>query len=169
VKGKFSVIPNPACVGWLDRDLPGWSRKDLDASLKLVRELMAPDWDFHPEMITHTWVIDTKTGRPYAERTRGSWRTGAGQTAIAGPAGRVHELRLAILKNVALPARELRRPGGFGIRVLPELALGALNLDLRVSGWIPPRASSGRTRMPKPPGVVIPSQVRPTFLRIRKA
>jgi len=71
----------PACVGWLDRDLPGWSRKDLDASLKLVRELMAPDWDFHPEMITHTWVIDTKTGALTQNGARGSWRTGAGQTA----------------------------------------------------------------------------------------
>ena len=30
---------------------------------------MVPDWDIHPEMVTHTWVIDTKTGRPYPERT----------------------------------------------------------------------------------------------------
>src|SRR5438270_13626438 len=26
IKGKYSLIPYPACVGWLDRDLPGWSR-----------------------------------------------------------------------------------------------------------------------------------------------
>jgi pimeloyl-ACP methyl ester carboxylesterase len=25
VKGKYSVVPYPACVGWLDRELPGWS------------------------------------------------------------------------------------------------------------------------------------------------
>jgi hypothetical protein len=30
---------------------------------------MMPDWDIHPEMISHTWVIDIKTGRPYLERT----------------------------------------------------------------------------------------------------
>ena len=29
VKGKYSVVPNPACVGWLDRELPGWSRSEL--------------------------------------------------------------------------------------------------------------------------------------------
>ena len=23
VKGKYSIVPNPACVGWLDRSLPG--------------------------------------------------------------------------------------------------------------------------------------------------
>lgn len=63
VKGKYSVVPNPACVGWVDRDLPGWSRRELLDSLKLVRELMLPDWDIHPEMVTHTW------GNRYQDRT----------------------------------------------------------------------------------------------------
>jgi hypothetical protein len=64
VKGKYSIVPYPACVGWLDRDLPGWSKKELVESIQLVRELMMPDWDIHPEMVSHTWVIDTKSGRP---------------------------------------------------------------------------------------------------------
>ena len=29
VKGKYSIVPYPACVGWLDRELPGWSREEL--------------------------------------------------------------------------------------------------------------------------------------------
>src|SRR4051794_34403691 len=29
VRGKFSLVPYPACVGWLDRDLPAWTRKEL--------------------------------------------------------------------------------------------------------------------------------------------
>ena len=29
VKGKYSIVPYPACVGWLDRELPGWSRREL--------------------------------------------------------------------------------------------------------------------------------------------
>src|SRR5262245_46814459 len=33
VKGKYSVIPYPSCVGWLDRDLPGWSRRELEESV----------------------------------------------------------------------------------------------------------------------------------------
>ena len=64
VKGKYSIVPYPACVGWLDRGLPGWSRKELNDSLTLVRELLVPNWDIHPEMITHTRVIDLNTGRP---------------------------------------------------------------------------------------------------------
>ena len=38
-------------------------------SLKLVRELMMPNWDIHPEMVTHTWVIDTED-RPGVRRAR---------------------------------------------------------------------------------------------------
>src|ERR1044071_5868461 len=33
VKGKYSIVPYPACVGWVDRDMPGWSRKELTDSL----------------------------------------------------------------------------------------------------------------------------------------
>lgn len=58
VKGKYSIVPYPACVGRLDRELPGWSRRELNDSIKLVRELMTPNWDIHPEMVTHTRVID---------------------------------------------------------------------------------------------------------------
>ncbi len=70
VRGKYSIVPYPACVGWLDRELPGWSRRELQESLKLVRELMVPNWDIHPEMITHTRVIDLKTGRPMCSHQR---------------------------------------------------------------------------------------------------
>ena len=37
VKGKYSIVPYPACVGWVDRELPGWSRRELQESLDLVR------------------------------------------------------------------------------------------------------------------------------------
>src|SRR5579872_911320 len=30
VKGKYSIVPYPACVGWVDRELPGWSRRELE-------------------------------------------------------------------------------------------------------------------------------------------
>ncbi|NIP92060.1 MAG: hypothetical protein GWO24_00700, partial [Akkermansiaceae bacterium] len=37
VKGKYSIVPFPACVGWVDRVMPGWSRQELRESLGLVR------------------------------------------------------------------------------------------------------------------------------------
>jgi hypothetical protein len=124
VKGKYSLVPYPACVGWLDRELPGWSRQELTDSLKLVRELMLPNWDIHPEMVTHTRIIDTKTGRPLDD-------IGPGAMENWYPHGRksVDELAdyiafaLRILKNCDIPCEGITTPGGFGNLQKRELAL----------------------------------------------
>ncbi len=127
VKGKYSIVPYPACVGWLDRDLPGWSRKELAESLRLVRELMMPNWDIHPEMVSHTWVIDTRTGRPYPERTEHfmeNWRWTDGKSVDQLADYLSYALR--ILKNAGLECEGITTPGGFGNRVLPELSQATL-------------------------------------------
>ena len=124
VKGKYSVVPNPACVGWLDRELPGWSRRELLDSLKLVRELLLPNWDIHPEMITHTRVIDLNTGRPLEEISAATMENSYPQTKKS-----VDELAaylayaLRILKNCDLPCEGVTTPGGFGNAVKTELSL----------------------------------------------
>jgi hypothetical protein len=127
VKGKYSIIPYPACVGWLDRCLPGWSQKELDDSLKLVRELMLPDWDIHPEMISHTWVINTRTGRPYPEHT-GYYIENAGwsQDKSADELADYMAYALRILKNVGLPCEGITTPGGFGSQNRDNLAKATL-------------------------------------------
>ena len=65
VKGKYSMVPYPACTGWLHRYIPGWTEQELKNSLELVRNNVTDNWDIHPEMISHTRVIDIKTGLPY--------------------------------------------------------------------------------------------------------
>ena len=127
VKGKYSIVPYPACVGWLDRCLPGWSQKELDDSLKLVRELMMPDWDIHPEMISHTWVINTKTGRPYPERT-GYYieNDGWSQDKSADELADYMAYALQILKNVGLECEGITTPGGFGSQNRENLAKATL-------------------------------------------
>jgi hypothetical protein len=124
VKGKYSIVPFPCCVGWLDRELPGWSRRELQASLKLVRELMVPNWDIHPEMITHTRVIDIRTGRPMEEISAATMENSYPRTKKS-----VDELAaylayaLKILKNCDLPCEGITTPGGFGGLVKSELSL----------------------------------------------
>jgi hypothetical protein len=124
VKGKYSIVPYPACVGWLDRELPGWSRGELLDSLKLVRELMLPNWDIHPEMITHTRVIDLDTGRPLREISAATMENSYPRTQQS-----VDELAaylayaLRILKNCDLPCEGITTPGGFGSLVRSELSL----------------------------------------------
>lgn len=124
VKGKYSIVPNPACVGWLDRELPGWSRADLQSSLKLVRDLMLPNWDIHPEMITHTRVIDLKTGRPMQQISAATMENSYPQEKKS-----VDELAaylayaLRIVKNCDLPCEGITTPGGFGNSMKAELPI----------------------------------------------
>jgi hypothetical protein len=135
VKGKYSVVPYPACVGRLDRVLPGWSRRELDASLELVRSVLAPNWDLHPEMVTHTRVIDLKTGQPYPECSlkfmeNWDWTTGRSVDEMASYLA----YALQILKNVGLPCEGVTTPGGFGNRARPQLAQGTLQSVRAVFG-----------------------------------
>jgi hypothetical protein len=123
VKGKYSVVPYPACVGWLDRELPGWSRRQLQESLQLVRDLLLPDWDIHPEMITHTRVIDLATGRPHEQISAATM-----ENSYPREEKSVDELAaylayaLRILKNCDLPCEGITTPGGFGNLVKPKLS-----------------------------------------------
>ncbi|HYF34326.1 MAG TPA: hypothetical protein VD994_03460 [Prosthecobacter sp.] len=127
VKGKYSIVPYPACVGRLDGELPGWTHREVAASIRVVQERIMPNWDIHPEMVTHTRVINTKTGHPYPERSMKfmeNWDWSVNRS--------VDELTdylsyaLTILKNVGLPCEGVTTPGGFGSRARPQLAQATL-------------------------------------------
>ncbi len=127
VKGKYSIVPFPACVGRVDRELPGWTSRELKASLDLVRNLMMPNWDIHPEMVTHTRVIDTKTGHPFPQHGleyMENWRWTDGKSVDELADYLSYALR--ILKNAGLACQGITTPGGFGGRVQGELAQAAL-------------------------------------------
>lgn len=127
VKGKYSMVPYPACTGWLNRFIPGWSKKELEQSLKLVREFMMPDWDIHPEMISHTRVIDIKTGQPYPDAVpeyMENWEWS--QDKSADELGSYLAYALNILKEAGLPCEGITTPGGFGSRNMDNLARGTL-------------------------------------------
>jgi hypothetical protein len=127
VKGKYSIVPYPACVGWVDRRMPGWTHRELQQSLDLVRETITIDWDIHPEMISHTFAIDTQTGRPYPERTeRYLENTGFSVGRSADFLADYMAYALRILKNVGLPCEGITTPGGFGNRSREALSLGTL-------------------------------------------
>lgn len=125
VKGKYSIVPYPACVGRLDRVLPGWTRGELEQSIDLVRTLMMPNWDIHPEMVTHTRVIDLSTGHPYEDASlkfmeNWDWATGRSTDELAS----YMAYALKILKNIGLPCEGVTTPGGFASKARPQLAEG---------------------------------------------
>jgi len=135
VKGKYSIVPYPACVGRLDRVLPGWTARELRESIELVRTLMTPNWDIHPEMVTHTRVIDTKTGHPFPDVSlkfmeNWDWTTGKSVDEIAD----YQAYALRILKNVGLSCEGITTPGGYGNRARPQLARATLQAVRDVFG-----------------------------------
>src|SRR3954464_1885987 len=124
VRGKYSLVPYPACVGWLDRDLPGWPRKELKESLKLVRELMVPNWDITPEMGTHPRVIDIKTGRPIEPSNAATMENSyPPEKKSADELAAYIAYALKVLKNAEIPATGVTTPGGFGNKCKGELSL----------------------------------------------
>jgi hypothetical protein len=128
VKGKYSIVPYPACTGWVNRFIPGWTKRELEDSLNLVRELMVPDWDIHPEMVSHTRVIDIKTGKPFPFPTpeyMENWEWSQKKSADELAAYQVYALN--ILKEAGLPCEGLTTPGGYGGQNQNNLALGSLD------------------------------------------
>ena len=135
VKGKYSIVPYPACTGWVNRFIPGWTRQELENSLNLVRDVILPGWDIHPEMVSHTRVIDIKTGRPYANPTPDymeNWEWS--QTKSADELAAYQAYALTILKEAGLPCEGLTTPGGYGGRNQNNLALGTLEAVRDVFG-----------------------------------
>jgi hypothetical protein len=135
VKGKYSIVPYPACVGRLDRMVPGWTPRELRESIDLVRTVMMPNWDIHPEMVTHTRVIDLKTGHPYPELSpkfmeNWEWTTGRSADEI----GAYLAYALGILQEIGLPCEGITTPGGFGNKALPQLAQATLQSVRSVFG-----------------------------------
>ena len=127
VKGKYSVIPFPAMVGWVDREMPGWTKRQLEASLALLRDVMSKDWDFTPEMVTHTRVIDPKSGRalePYDESNMENWAWS--QKRSVDELAEYIAYALRPLKNAGIDATGVTSPGGFGGKNLPNYSKAVL-------------------------------------------
>jgi hypothetical protein len=135
IKGKYSIVPFPACTGWINRFIPGWTKKELNESLALVRNLITPNWDIHPEMVSHTRVIDIKTGKPYPYPTpefMENWEWSQSKSADELAAYQTYALN--ILEEAGLPCEGLTTPGGYGGRNQDNLALSTLQSVQEVYG-----------------------------------
>lgn len=135
VKGKYSIVPYPACTGWVNRFIPGWTKRELEDSLKLVRDVIVPNWDIHPEMVSHTRVIDIKTGKPYPQTIpefMENWEWSQNKSADELAAYQAYALN--ILKEAGLYCEGLTTPGGYGGRNQDNLAIATLQAVRDVYG-----------------------------------
>ncbi|MCD6465941.1 hypothetical protein J7L27_06215 [Candidatus Bathyarchaeota archaeon] len=129
VKGKFSVVPNPAGQGYLDKELRGYPKEGVRQWIELVKKEVAPLFDITPEMITHTNAIDLETGEllPMHEQTWASQQTAETLTPYMARA-------LETLKNLGFETNGVTSPGAFGREVEAEYAKAVLNAVEKVYG-----------------------------------
>jgi len=123
VKGKYSMVPFPACTGWLHRFIPGWTNQELSNSLDLVRKDVSRNWDIHPEMISHTRVIDTKTGLPFpivSPDFMENWEWS--QEKSVDELTNYISYALNVLKESGFYCEGVTTPGGFCHKNIPNLA-----------------------------------------------
>jgi hypothetical protein len=135
VKGKYSVVPYPACTGWVNRFIPGWTERELKDSLALIRSTITPNWDIHPEMISHTRVIDIKTGRPFEQATPAfmeNWEWSQNKSVDELAAYQAYALQ--ILRDAGLVCEGITTPGGYGSGNRENLALSTLQSVRDVHG-----------------------------------
>lgn len=109
VKGKFSVLPMPCCLGGIDGKLNHVPARHLSVFLKLVRERIAPSFDITPEILTHLAAYRMEEGG-FAHVYEDEWVARATVEEMTDYIA----LALEILAHVGLPANGVTSPWNTG-------------------------------------------------------
>ncbi len=117
IRGKFTVIPMPSCLGRVDQTLKRVPAEHLADWLKLVREGIAPRFDITPEFLTHMQAYNLKT-KGFQHIYEDVWISKAPLDEIV----EYFVLAFQILKNVGLPATGITSPWVAGIDVEKKYA-----------------------------------------------
>ena len=105
VRGDFTILPFPAGLGRIDKALAGYDPAELRAWLGLARQALSPQFDIHPEILTHTLALDLKTHQllPISEH---DWTEKQDEETLAG----YFAAALQILNDADLPAHGVTQP-----------------------------------------------------------
>jgi hypothetical protein len=101
-------------LGRIDQGLALFSRDQQESWLKMCRELIVPNYDITPEMITHTFVVDLDTLRPVDPNLWEQWGWNHLPTDQEDLVTRYIATACRILHNVGLGPDGVTSPGGFG-------------------------------------------------------
>jgi hypothetical protein len=123
VKGKFSMVPMPGGLGTIDLGLPGFSKAHLDEWIDAAKEIIWPNFDFTPEMITHCQVVDLSDWTMTEEWEQVEW---ADNPVPADRLAPYIAAALRILRNVDIPAEGVTSPGAFAHKDLDAYGLANL-------------------------------------------
>jgi hypothetical protein len=118
LRGKFTLIPMPSCLGRIDQSLKRVPQEHLSEFLKLMRERFATRFDITPEFLTHLSSYDLKTGNYNRHVYEDTWISQASGEEIT----EYFTLAFNILKNVGLDATGITSPWVSGIDVESKYA-----------------------------------------------
>ena len=113
LRGKFTLIPMPSCLGRLDKSLQRVPQEHLTEFLKIMRERIAPRFDITPEFLTHLSSYNLKTGNYNRHLYEDNWITQAPEDEIV----EYFTLAFNILKNVGIDSTGITSPWVSGIDV----------------------------------------------------
>ena len=149
MRGKFTVIPMPSCMGRIDQTVKKVPPAHLAGFLDLMRKRIAPRFDITPEFLTHMRAYDLAKGG-YKHIYEDVWISGAPPAEIVD----YFVLAFRILNNVGLPATGITSPWVAGIDVEKKYAEALADAQWKVyqrkltwyflhgTSWGPPRRCS---------------------------
>lgn len=128
VRGDFTILPFPAGLGRIDHSLEGFDTGELQTWLRLAREAVAPQFDIHCEILTHTRALDVRAGR-LLPRSEHEWSEAQDEETLAD----YFAAAMRILGEAGLPSHGLTQPCFYrGDEALYARAL--LAAEARVNG-----------------------------------
>ncbi|MFC1452855.1 hypothetical protein ACFLSJ_05865 [Verrucomicrobiota bacterium] len=110
LRGKFSVLPMPCCLGGIDGKLSHVPQRHLSAFLRIVRDRITSAFDITPEILTHLAAYRLDGG--FHHLYEDEWVAGATVEQITDYIA----LALEILDHVGLPATGVTSPWSTGDR-----------------------------------------------------
>ncbi len=128
IRGKFSMVPFPAGMGRIDRAFPGFPEQELRDWLRVTKEIIQPNFDITPEMLTHTRVVDLTNWKLTEEWEQEEW--------VNPPVERLTEYvaaALQLLKNAGFACPGITSPGAFGSKKENEYSRAVLEASMRVN------------------------------------
>ena len=129
VKGKFSLIPYPAGVGRVDEGFPDFPVREYQAWLRIYREIIWPNFDLTPEMLTHTAVVNLDTLTLTEEWEQVEWVDPPVDSRLTDYIITAMEM----LDNVGIPCEGVTSPGAFGKRQEAAYAKAVLTASQHVN------------------------------------
>lgn len=148
LKGKFSIVPNPANRGSILEGVKGVDFNEVKEWLEIAKKRLTPYYTICPEMMTHFLAIDLKTGKDL-DITESEWSQTQDRTTLKPYIKR----SLEILLEAGFDVCGVTTPGSFGWssedEVIASVSEAVYELTGSKNSWVFIRNLS-ETPAPKP-------------------